>query len=166
MSISKSMEPVFSSAPGETVLVPAAVKSFSLYCTVEEAASENSVFAVEDGETKEVFRFTAGKTPLITSRKGLSMITLKAAIPKPSKQAKLDYTMSKDGARENLGSISIRIEEDISGVSCPFDTEIELSEMELEKSIRPPWLELDDWEGWLWIRSRYMKFWNISFSIH
>lgn len=144
----------FSPAPGETVVATPNAAFYQVYVTIKADIQNDIILAAENHQTKETYSFGSVVRPTVGNWGGASLITLQASIPITSTPQKLEYTTIQHGKKQYLGSISIHPQTQGSRVSCPFKTEVQLSEGEVETSNWLPWLDLDDWEGWVWIRSR------------
>lgn len=144
----------FSPAPGQTVVTTPNAAFYQVYVTIRAEIQNDIIFAAEDLQTKESYSFRSAVRPAVGNWGGVTLTTLHVSIPITSSSRKLEYTTIQDGKKEYHGSISIHSQTQESQASCPFKTEVRLSEMEVESSSWLPWLDLDEWEGWLWIRSR------------
>ncbi|KFZ23309.1 hypothetical protein V502_02203 [Pseudogymnoascus sp. VKM F-4520 (FW-2644)] len=147
----------FSPAPGQTVVTTPNAAFYQGYVTIRAEIQNDVIFAAEDLQTKESYSFGSAVRPAVGNWGGASLTTLHASIPITSSSRKLEYTTIQDGKKEYHGSISIHPQAPESQASCPFKTEVGLSEMEVESSNWLPWLDLDEWEGWLWIRPTWVE---------
>ncbi len=146
----------FSPPPGEVAIVQADALDFQVYLTTGVEVLQEQSYAVRDSKNKARYDFSPISAPVLGGVGEQRYVTWQATVPLSSEYLDLDYIVSQGGNDRCEGSISIRQESDGPELEIPFKMEVPLSENEFEISVRIPWLQIEDWEGWLWVRSRYL----------
>ena len=144
----------FIPSPGEVATVQTDASHFQVYLTTEATNLQEQSFFVHNCKKSIRYEFLPVSAPVLGGKKKPSFVTLQTSIPLSGAPLHLDYIIRQNGNERHGGSISVYHETKEPKLEVPFKTSISLSESAFQSSIRLPWLEIENWEGWLWVRSR------------
>lgn len=132
---------VFTPALGQTVFVPAGTDSIVLYAAAPDPVELTARVDGQDEQTPftRVQLDSIGQEPLLT---------YKVTLPLHSGRE-----IAVFGGGSELGKITF-VQTQATGEDQEFVTEVVLEEGEEWKSQKIDWLNVQDWEGWAWYRTR------------
>ena len=146
----------FNPAPGESVFTPPTTPLYRLYVTVSSVETQGELLLSARGRANgKWYSFVPITLPVVVVGKHLSLTTFCASVPLDSTTIELEYIITRNGEEENVGTVLICSQVKQSDLAYPMQTTVEIPEDVLETSLPLPWLKLEDWEGWCWLRSRY-----------
>ncbi|KAJ8103412.1 glycoside hydrolase superfamily [Lipomyces tetrasporus] len=134
----------FVPAPGQTVVT--STKSFAVFAIASRPDQQIQV-AVSDGSSS---CFTLVQIPTI----GDGYYTYTASVDVQHRPLSLKYSYDFDGDEIALDGHATVLPRAAEGAEKEFTTVIELEQQDDLVSVKIPWINPDDWQGWVWIRPR------------
>ncbi|KAK9244182.1 glycoside hydrolase superfamily [Lipomyces tetrasporus] len=144
---SPSPEVCFQPAPGQTVFAETAAGSeFTIYAIANRPDTRIHV-----SSSTSTVDFRLIKVPSV----GLAYYSFKAVVNLPeSEPLTLKYSYTVDGNTVTLDRTATVIPRTCQASEQEFRTVIELEPGQDRADIKIPWLKVDEWQGWVWVRPR------------
>ncbi|KAK9321600.1 glycoside hydrolase superfamily [Lipomyces orientalis] len=134
----------FVPAPGQTVVTP--TKSFAVFAIASRPDLQIKV-AVSDGSSSS---FTLVQLPTI----GDGYYTYTASVDVQHGPLSLTYSYLSAGDEIALDGHATVLPKAADGAEDEFTTVIELEQQDDLVSAKIPWINPEDWQGWVWVRPR------------
>ncbi|KAK9320906.1 glycoside hydrolase superfamily [Lipomyces orientalis] len=134
----------FVPATGQIVFAP--LDTFILYAITDRPDAEIKV-STSDGN---IVVFNVIELPSI----GGGYYTLTASIKISDKPVTMKYSYICNGEKIYLDGYATIVPKSGQSNDEDFSTVVELKEQDDSASVKIPWLAIDDWQGWAWVRPR------------
>ncbi|KAK9241559.1 hypothetical protein V1506DRAFT_525321, partial [Lipomyces tetrasporus] len=139
-----TMDICFVPAVAQTIFAP--LETFAVFAIANRPDAQIEV-STSDGDSAT---FNLIKVPSI----GDGYYTFMTSIKMSGKPVSLKYSYLLNGEKTDLESYATIVPKAGHGTDEEFSTVVELKEQQDSLSVKIPWLNVDDWQGWAWVRPR------------
>ncbi|KAK9366856.1 glycoside hydrolase superfamily [Lipomyces kononenkoae] len=143
-STEKLADICFVPAPAQTVFAP--LETFAVFAIADRPDAQIEV-STSNGDSAA---FNLIKVPCAGDGYYTFMTTIKVS----SKPITLRYSYVSSGEKINLNGYATIVPKSGHGKDEEFSTVVELTEQQDSVAVKIPWLNIDDWQGWAWVRPR------------